>query len=153
MPVPLDELVNRYKKGGAESLLPLLQDIQDSFGFLNEEAILKVGQHLNLPSSKIYGIATFFDQFRFSLQGRYHIRVCRGTACHMNGSFNVLREVEKILKIKEGQTSRDGYFSLEAIGCMGACSNGPVININGDFINAVSVSAIASLIEQYRKKA
>jgi NADH-quinone oxidoreductase E subunit len=152
MPVPIDELVSRYKKGGPESLLPLLQEIQDEFGFLNEEAIVKVGQYLNLPASKVYGIATFFDQFRFVSQGRFHIRVCRGTACHMNGSASVLREVEKILKIREGQTSRDGYFSLEAVSCMGACSNGPVINVNGEFYNAVTLSGIASIIEQFRKK-
>jgi NADH-quinone oxidoreductase subunit E len=152
MPTSIDEIVSRYKRGVPESLLPLLQDIQDEFGFLNEEAIIKVGQQLKLPASKVYGIATFFDQFRFVSQGRFHIRVCRGTACHMNGSANVLREVEKILKIKEGQTSRDGYFSLEAVNCMGACSNGPVINVNGEFYNTVTLSGIAAIIEQFRKK-
>ena len=152
MPVPIDELVSRYKQGVPESLLPLLQEIQDEFGFLNEEAIVKVGQRLNLPASKVYGIATFFDQFRFVSQGRFHIRVCRGTACHMNGSSSLLREVEKILKIREGQTTRDGYFSLEAISCMGACSNGPVINVNGEFYNAVTLSGIATIIDQFRKK-
>jgi NADH:ubiquinone oxidoreductase subunit E len=152
MPVPIDELVSRYKQGVPESLLSLLQEIQDEFGFLNEEAIVKVGQHLNLPASKVYGIATFFDQFRFVSQGHFHLRVCRGTACHMNGSASVLKEVEKILKIKEGTTSRDGYFSLEAVSCMGACSNGPVINVNGEFHNAVNMQGIASIIEQLRKK-
>ncbi len=153
MPVPIDELVTRYKRGVPESLLPLLQEIQAEFGFLNEEAIVTVGLYLNLPASKIYGIATFFDQFRFVSQGRYHLRVCRGTACHMNGSASVLREVEKILKINEGQTTRDGHFSLEAVGCMGACSNGPVININGEFHNAVTSAGIAAIIDQFRKKA
>lgn len=153
MPVSLDELVGRYKKGAPESLLPLLQEIQEEFGYLNEESVIKVGAYLGMPASKIYGIATFFNQFRFVLKGRYHILVCRGTACHMNGSLNVLREVEKVLKIKEGQTTRDGFFSLETVSCMGACSNGPVMNINGVFHNAVSASGISSIIEMYRKKA
>lgn len=153
MAVTIEDLLNKYKKGAPEALLPLLQDVQEEFGFLNEEAIVKVGEHLNLPSSKIYGIATFFDQFRFLIKGRYHIRVCRGTACHMNGSLSVLKEVEKILKIKEGQTTRDGYFSLEAIGCMGACSNGPVISVNGDFFNATTIAGINSIIDQFRKRA
>jgi len=152
MPIPIDELVSRYKQAVPESLLSLLQEIQDEFGFLNEEAIVKVGQRLNLPASKVYGIATFFDQFRFVSQGRFHIRVCRGTACHMNGSASVLREVEKIIKIREGQTTRDGYFSLEAVSCMGACSNGPVINVNGEFYNAVTLSGIATIIEHFRKR-
>lgn len=153
MAVTIEDLLNEYKKGAPEALLPLLQDVQEEFGFLNEEAIVKVGEHLNLPSGKIYGIATFFDQFRFLIKGRYHIRVCRGTACHMNGSLSVLKEVEKILKIKEGQTTRDGYFSLEAIGCMGACSNGPVISVNGDFFNATTIAGINSIIDQFRKRA
>jgi NADH-quinone oxidoreductase subunit E len=153
MAVTIEDLLNKYKKGAPEALLPLLQDVQEEFGFLNEEAIVKVGEHLNLPSSKIYGIATFFDQFRFLIKGRYHIRVCRGTACHMNGSLNVLKEVEKILKIKQGQTTRDGYFSLEAIGCMGACSNGPVISVNGDFFNATTIAGINTIIDQFRKRA
>ncbi|MBK7214793.1 MAG: NAD(P)H-dependent oxidoreductase subunit E [Bacteroidales bacterium] len=153
MPQTLDELVSRYKQGVPESLLPLLQDIQDEFGFLNEEAIIRVGSHLKLPASKIYGIATFFDQFRFVTQGRYHILVCRGTACHMSGSFNVLKELEKILKIKEGHTTRDGYFSLEAVSCMGACGMGPVVKVNGEFHKMVSNSSIQTLIEQLRKRA
>ena len=152
MPIPIDELVSRYKQGVPESLLPLLQEIQDEFGFLNEEAIVKVGQRLNLPASKVYGIATFFDQFRFVSQGRFHIRVCRGTACHMNGSSTILHEVEKILKIREGQTTRDGYFSLEAVSCIGACSNGPVINVNGEFYNAVTLPEIVTIVDQFRKK-
>jgi len=153
MSLPIEELVNRYKKNSSESLLPLLQDIQDEYGYLNEEAIIRVGKHLNLPASKVYGIATFFDQFRFIVKGKYHIRVCRGTACHMNGSRNVLNEMEKALKIKEGQTTRDGFFSLEAISCMVACSNGPVVNVNGEFVNAVSVADINALLNTYRKKA
>ncbi|NVO18061.1 MAG: NAD(P)H-dependent oxidoreductase subunit E [Bacteroidetes bacterium] len=153
MPVSIEEVLNRHKQGVPESLLPLLQELQDEFGYLNEEAIVKVGLHLQLPASKVYGIATFFDQFRFVSQGHFHLRVCRGTACHMNGSFSVLKEVEKILKIKEGQTSRDGFFSLEAVSCMGACSNGPVINVNGKFYNAVTLAGIATLIEQLRKMA
>lgn len=153
MPKQLDELLSRYKAGIPESLLPLLQDIQEEYGFLNEEAIIRVGGHLNLPSSKIYGIATFFDQFRFAAQGRYHIRVCRGTACHMNGSLNVLRELEKILKITEGHTTRDGYFSLEAVNCMGACSMGTVVNINGEFYKTVTSADVVSILEHFRKKA
>jgi len=150
MQVALDEIINRYKSGSRESLLPLLQDIQIEFGYLNEEAILKVGKHINLPSSKVYGIATFYDQFRFVQKGKFHIKVCRGTSCHMHGSSGILREVERVLNIKEGHTSRDGRFSLEAVSCMGACGSAPVLNVNGEFKTALSIPDIAQVIDFYR---
>lgn len=152
MSTSLEDLVSKYEKGSSESLLSMLQEIQDEMGYLNEEVITRVGEHLNLPASKVYGIATFFDQFRFTPPGRYHIRVCRGTACHLNGSMNVLKEVERLLKISDGQTTRDGFFSLEAVSCIGACSNGPVVNINGSFINAVTTEELAKVLDHYRKK-
>jgi len=150
MQASLDEIIGRYKAGSRESLLPLLQDIQIEFGYLNEEAILKVGQHIKLPSSKVYGIATFYDQFRFVQKGKFHLKVCRGTSCHMHGSLNILREVERVLNIKEGQTSRDGRFSLEAVSCMGACGSAPVLNVNGEFKTAVAIKDIAQIISFYK---
>jgi NADH-quinone oxidoreductase subunit E len=150
MQASLDEIIQRYKAGSRESLLPLLQDIQIEFGYLNEEAILKVGQHIKLPSGKVYGIATFYDQFRFVPKGKFHIKVCRGTSCHMHGSSGILREVERVLNLKEGQTSRDGRFSLEAVSCMGACGSAPILNINGEFKTAISIPDIAQIIDYYR---
>lgn len=150
MQATLDEIISRYKAGSRESLLPLLQDIQIAFGYLNEEAILRVGQHIKLPSSKVYGIATFYDQFRFVQKGKYHIKVCRGTSCHMHGSMNILREVERVLNLKEGQTSRDGRFSLEAVSCMGACGSAPVLNVNGEFKTAIAIQDIAQIINLYK---
>ena len=150
MQASLDEIIQRYKAGSRESLLPLLQDIQIEFGYLNEEAILKVGQHIKLPSGKVYGIATFYDQFRFVPKGKFHIKVCRGTSCHMHGSSGILREVERVLNLKEGQTSRDGRFSLEAVSCMGACGSAPILNINGEFKPAMSIPDIAQIIDYYR---
>jgi len=150
MQASLDEIINRYKAGSRESLLPLLQDIQIEYGYLNEEAILRVGQHIKLPSSKVYGIATFYDQFRFLQKGKFHIKVCRGTSCHMHGSSGILREVERVLSLKEGQTSRDGRFSLEAVSCMGACGSAPVLNINGEFKIAITVPEIALIIDHYK---
>ena len=150
MQASLDEIINKYKAGSRESLLPLLQDIQIEFGYLNEEAILRVGKHIKLPSSKVYGIATFYDQFRFVQKGKFHFKVCRGTSCHMHGSLSILREVERVLKIKEGQTSRDGRFSLEAVSCMGACGSAPVLNVNGEFKTVIVIKDIAQIINFYK---
>jgi NADH-quinone oxidoreductase subunit E len=150
MEASLEQIISRYKAGSPVSLLPLLQDIQIEFGYLNEEAILKVEKHIKLPSSKVYGIATFYDQFRFVQKGEFHIKVCRGTSCHMHGSLNILHEVERVLKIKEGQTSRDGQFSLEAVSCMGACGSAPVLNVNGEFKTALEIQDIAQIINFYK---
>ena len=150
MQVSLDEIINKHKDGSREALLPLLQDIQIEYGYLNEEAILKVGQHIKLPSSKVYGIATFYDQFRFVPKGKFHIKVCRGTSCHMHGTSGILREVERVLHIKEGNTTRDGRFSLEAVSCMGACGSAPVLNVNGEFKTAIAIQDIVQIIDQYR---
>ncbi len=150
MQASLDEIIKRYKAGSREALLPLLQHIQVEYGYLNEEAIMKVGQHIQLPSSKVYGIATFYDQFRFVQKGKFHIKVCRGTTCHMHGSSGILREVEKVLNLKEGNTSRDGHFSLEAVSCMGACGSAPVMNVNGEFKTAITIQEIIKIINYYR---
>ncbi len=146
------EIISKYPKSGRENLIPVLQDIQDEEGFLSEESIIEVGKHLNLPTSKIYGVATFYNQFRFHATGKYHIQVCRGTACHVLGSASVLEELEKNLKIKAGETTKDGMFSLEVVACIGACGLAPVVSINGNFHAKVTKESMVEIIESYRNK-
>ena len=133
-------------------MIALLQEIQDADGYLSQEAIVKTGKKLNIPTSKIFGVATFYNQFRFEPQGKYHIQVCRGTACHVLGSLTVLQELEKELKIKAGQTTRDGLFSVEVVACIGACGLAPVISVNGTFHANMTPESISELVETYRNK-
>ena len=146
------EIISKYPQSGRDNLIPVLQDIQDAEGFLSEESIIEVGKHLNLPTSKIYGVATFYNQFRFQATGKYHIQVCRGTACHVLGSASVLEELEKTLKIKAGDTTKDAMFSLEVVACIGACGLAPVISINGNFHAKVTEESMVEIIESYRNK-
>ncbi len=141
-------------KGDAkrDSLIPILQAIQESEGFLSEVSVAEVGNRLGIPSSKIYGVATFYNQFRFEPKGKYHIQVCRGTACHVLGSATVLEQIEKTLKAKAGQTTRNGLFSIEVVACIGACGLAPVISINGEFHAKVTENSIASIIESYKNR-
>jgi NADH-quinone oxidoreductase subunit E len=148
----IESILKKYDNCNRDSLISLLQDIQENEGYLSEEAIVKTGEKLKIPTSKIYGVATFYNQFRFEPTGKYHVMVCRGTACHVLGSLTVLQELEKVLKIKAGQTSRDGLFSIEVVACMGACGLAPVININGSFYAKVTSESIKEIIESYRKK-
>lgn len=143
----LDEVIRRYINTKRDSLLPLLQEIQNELGYLSEESINRIGQMTGLPTSKIYGVATFYDQFRFEPRGRFHITVCHGTACHVNASQQIIQELERVLKIKVGQTTRDGTYSLEVVDCMGACAIGPVININGKYVHGVEVQKVKEIID------
>jgi len=152
MKKPVDQILESYKNGGRDSLIPLLQAIQEEEGFLSQDSVVKVGRQLGLPASKIFGVATFYNQFRFEPKGRFHVQVCRGTACHVLGSATVLQELEKELKIKAGQTTRDGMFSIEVVACIGACGLAPVICINGNFHAKVTGESIKEIIENYRKE-
>ncbi|MCB2206825.1 MAG: NADH-quinone oxidoreductase subunit NuoE [Bacteroidetes bacterium] len=143
-------ILKKYPDTGRDNLIPILQDIQNNDGYLSKDSIIEVGKHLHMPTSKIFGVATFYNQFRFEPYGKYHIQVCRGTACHVLGSKTVLQELEKNLKIKAGQTSRDGLFSIEVVACIGACGLAPVITVNGEFHAKVTAQSIARLIEEYK---
>lgn len=142
-----------YPQAGRDSLIPILQEIQEKQGFLSREAVVSVGKALNLPASKIYGVATFYNQFRFTPQGRFHIQICRGTACHVKGSAAVLDSLKRELKVEAGETTRDGLFSLEVVACIGACGLAPVMNIDGNFHANLTTQIIPSILNQYKKQA
>jgi NADH-quinone oxidoreductase E subunit len=148
----INAVLERYPNASRDALIPILQDVQQELGFLSRDSVVRIGEHLNLPASKIYGVATFYNQFRFQPQGRNHIQVCRGTACHVKGSAAILEAVKRELKIEAGQTSRDGLFSLEVVACIGACGLAPVICINGDFHAGVSTKTVGKIIDSYRQK-
>ena len=121
----IEQTLADYPHAQRDALIPILQDVQSRVGFLSREAVVQIGRHLGLPASKIYGVATFYNQFRFQPQGRFHVQVCRGTACHVKGSAAVLDAVRRELKVEPGQTTRDGLFSLEVVACIGACGLSP----------------------------
>ena len=145
-------ILKEYPQSNRDSLIPLLQEVQDSEGYLSESSVAQIGEYLNIPASKIYGVATFYNQFRFEPLGKYHIQVCRGTACHVLGSATVLEELQKTLKIKSGQSTKDGKFSIEVVACIGACGLAPVISINGEFHAKVNPVSLQQIIESYKNR-
>jgi NADH-quinone oxidoreductase subunit E len=145
------EILARHDAAGRDALIPILQEVQEACGFLSREAVAAIGKHLNLPASKIFGVATFYNQFRFKPLGKYHIQVCRGTACHVKGSAAVLDALVRELEIAPGETSRDGVFSLEVVACIGACGLAPVISVNGEFHASLTPEKVTEIIEMYRK--
>jgi NADH:ubiquinone oxidoreductase subunit E len=148
----VSSIIEQHKGAGRDSLIPILQEVQDVQGYLSKEAVIEIGKHLKLPTSKIYGVATFYNQFRFEATGKYHVMVCRGTACHVKGSAAILAGLENELDIKAGNTTRDGLFSIEVVACIGACGLAPVISINGEFHANLAPSDIKGILEIYRNK-
>lgn len=149
----VEMIFDRFPEAGRDVLIPVLQELQERHGFLSRDAMTEVGRRLQLPLSKIYGVATFYNQFRFQPLGRFHIQVCRGTACHVKGSAAVLEAIQRELNIMPGQTSSDGLFSLEVVACIGACGLAPVISVNGTFHAGVTTKAVSKILETYKRKA
>ncbi len=147
----VDEILIRYQNAKRDSLIPILQEVQETEGYVSRKAIEKIGRHLNLPASKIFGVATFYNQFRFEPLGKFHIQICRGTACHVKGSAKVLDALKQELKIEPGQTTRDGLFSIEVVSCLGACGLAPVISINGEFYANVTPEQVRNIIKSCRR--
>ena len=148
----VEAILARHPGAARDRLIPILQEVQAAEGYLSEASIVRIGKHLNLPASKIFGVATFFNQFRFQPKGRFHIMICRGTACHVKGSAKVLDTLTRSLKISPGQTGRDGLFSLEVVACMGACALSPALAINGEFFPKISPNKIVKLLESRRQQ-
>jgi iron-hydrogenase subunit gamma len=146
----LEPILQKYPRASRDILIPILQEVQQANGFLSRDAVILIGRHLSLPASKIYGVATFYNQFRFQAPGMYHIQVCRGTACHVKGSARLLETLMRTLKIEPGRTTRDRLFSLETVACMGACALSPVMCINGAFHAKVSSAKALKLLEACR---
>jgi len=146
----IDALLEKFPNAQRESLIPILQEIQNEMGYLSEDSIIKVGKYLKLPSTKIYGVATFYNMFRFEQKGKFHIQICRGTACHVLGSATVLDFIERELKVKSGETSRNGMYSLEILPCLGACGQGPVIVINGEYYTKVTLEKLREILDTYK---
>lgn len=148
----MDTIFEKFPLRLRDDLIPILQATQNVFGYISEQSVYKISEYLDLPASKIYGVATFFNQFRLYPPGKYNIKVCTGTACHVNGAAKVLKTLESELKIKAGQTTKDGLFSIETVYCLGACSIAPVLEINGVFFGGVTQKSMLNILNDYRKK-
>lgn len=147
----LESIFHTFPNRLREDLIPMLQMIQDEGGYLSEDIIREVSNYLNISMNKIYGVATFYDNFRFGPVGRYHIRLCHGTACHVAGAANLLHELEKQLRIKSGETDKEGLFSLEVVSCIGACGLAPLLEINQEYYTNITLEDLKKLIRQLRE--
>ena len=128
--VPQVNAILSSYQGNREELIPILQHVQAELGYLPEEGMLDIARFTGVPESQVYGVATFYAQFRFTPQGRNHVQVCRGTACHVSGARRILEEVTKQLGVAEDGTTEDLEYSVETVACIGACSLAPCLMMN-----------------------
>jgi len=153
----MDELVGKilrkYPAGKKSNLIPILQEFRKEAGSLSDEIFQEIGKHLNLPVNKIYGVASFYDQFRNTGKGKPQIRVCCGINCHLEGSGNILKQLEDLQKSKPGYTGRDNRFGIEKVTCLGACSNSPVISVNDEFHTHMTREKLIRLLDLLKEDA
>jgi NADH-quinone oxidoreductase subunit E len=147
----IERILRKYPAGKKDSLIPLLQEIQREAGHLSDTSIHEVSRYMNIPLNKIYGVASFYDQFRFGKRGRYHIQICHGIACHIYRSSTFQTEIEKILQVKAGHTTKDGKFSLEVVNCLGACGNAPVVFLNGTAYGNLTMERLQKILSGIKK--
>ncbi|MBN1368311.1 MAG: NADH-quinone oxidoreductase subunit NuoE [Dehalococcoidales bacterium] len=141
----LDAILLHYPERKRDDLIPLLQEVQEKFRYLPEEAIQKIAQYLHIPAANVFGVATFYALFKLAPSGRNIVRVCRGTACHVRGGAQILREIERKLGIKPGQTTEDFEYTLETVSCIGACALAPNITIEKNTLGKMTAKKVAEV--------
>jgi NADH-quinone oxidoreductase subunit E len=131
---------------GSEHLIPVLQDIQERDGYLTEEALRELAQASHISENEIYGVATFYAQFRFKPPAKHTIRVCQGTACHVRGGRQVMDEFHHRLGVRTGEITEDGEYELQRIACIGCCALAPTVTVDGEVHARVTPTKVRSIV-------
>jgi len=141
----LDELLSHYS-GKREELIPILQEAQEQFRYLPLEVMREIAKFLRMPDSAVFGVSTFYSQFKLVPSGKRIVRVCRGTACHVRGGARILREVERRLGIKQGETTDDWEYTLETVACIGACALAPTMTLDKETHGQMTTKKVAEVL-------
>ena len=141
----LDELLSHYS-GKREELIPILQEAQEQFRYLPLEVMREIAKFLRIPDSAVFGVSTFYAQFKLVPSGKRIVRVCRGTACHVRGGARILREVERRLGIKQGETTEDWEYTLETVACIGACALAPTMTLDKETHGQMTTKKVAEVL-------
>lgn len=148
----LEKMLDKYRHTTGK-IIPVLQETQEIFKYIPEDVIKIIADTLKIPSSEIYGVATFYGQFHLQARGKNIIRVCTGTACHVQGGGKLLESITKTLGLTDGvMTTKDLMFTLEPVACLGACGMAPVMMINEDTYGRVSPEQVPEIISRYEEK-
>lgn len=142
----IESILSRHAPGKKDDLIPVLQETQAQFGFLPAEALSEIAEHLDTTRNAVFGVASFYAQFRFKPAGRKPILVCRGTACHVRGGPRILEEVERVLGIRDGEVTEDGEYSIETAACFGSCALAPVMVVNDRVYGRVTPAKVREIL-------
>lgn len=143
----VQEIIAGYGPITPDSLIPVLQEVQEASGYLSTESMEEISTIVGVPVSRVYGVATFYKQFRFAPLGEHVIQVCRGTACHVRGSLAIADRLQRRLKLKSDGNSPDMKFSVVIVACLGACSIAPVIKMDGEFYGHLTTRKLDALLD------
>ena len=146
----INQIIENYK-GTKWGLIPLLQEVQEHAGYIPPESIETIAEAMNLSPAEVQGVITFYAGFTLKPKGKYVLKVCRGTACHVKGSRSILRMMQKELNLKEGETSTDYQFTLETVACLGACFMAPAMLVNRNYYGKLAPPRVSSILGQYKK--
>jgi len=138
-------------QGEMGALIPLLQSAQETYGYVPESAIDHISEIVGIPAADIYGVITFYSQFRLKPMGKNIVKICDGTACHVNASTGILKTVEDELQVDGDETTEDGLFTLQKVACLGCCSLSPVIMINDETYGKLTPRKVTQLLKEYRE--
>jgi NADH-quinone oxidoreductase subunit E len=148
----LSELWREFE-GRPDDLIPMLQRVQGTLGYLPEKALLEIAHLTGLPSAKVFGVVTFYAQFRLQPVGKHIIRVCRGTACHVRGSGRILKVIQTKLQVAPGGTTKDRLFTLETVACFGSCALAPVVVIDDSVSGRMNPAKVRKILDELRAEA
>jgi len=146
---PLDEILASMADVGGDGLIPILQQVQGAYGYLPKPILAAVSERTGIAASRIYGVATFYEQFHLEPHGRHTVRCCRGTACHVKGGPNITKAVRQAINIEPGETTEDMRFTFETVACLGTCFLAPVMMINNDYYGHLNARKIKIILEGY----
>jgi NADH-quinone oxidoreductase subunit E len=147
---PLKQLLESRGNVSFSDLIPLLQEIQEIYGYLPPKILTELSKQTGIPVSRIYGVATFYEQFHMEPHGKHTIRCCRGTACHVKGGPDIIKSIQENLDVKPGGTTEDMLFTFETVACLGTCFLAPVVMIDDDYYGHLTGDKIKKILKQYK---
>jgi len=148
----IELILKEFNGCDTSNLIPILHAVQKELGYLSPESVDAIAKHLRISKSHIFGVASFYSQFKFHPSGRHIIKICLGTACHVRGAQIIAEEFERELGIKAGETTEDLEFSLETVNCLGACALGPVVVVDDKYHGQMNVGKTHALLEKLQGK-
>ena len=148
----LDDILTNAASVSDGQLIPILQSIQERYGYLPKNVVLEMSKRTGIPASRVYGVATFYEQFHLEPRGRHIIRCCRGTACHVKGGPDIIETIQNHLEIKPGETTEDLSFTFETVACLGACALAPLIVIDNNYHGMMTPQKVEDVLNSYQRK-